>query len=445
MNLNGHDRIQLVRLLEGTLDEAESSRMKELLRRSPEARAFVRELSEQAVMLADIERTQASRRLVVGATSTRHAEQQRSAPLVADFRRWWPMAAAAVLVLISGLVIWWNTARQRGVVEVVKATGSSQYFGANGKVVDVLGTGASLGVGDTFETRSCDAWVELKLRDGGSLTIGGHSSVRILESAEGAQRFKLLRGSLWINPGSGRQQAPIFLQTSTMSAEARGAQFDLQASPSESQFRVNKGSARVKQHMDGSTVELKPGQQVAVSLIKRGALEAVPQPRPVDAWACDMWSMPEVLVGRWLPEQGGEKVRLGVEPLLWPVSKTDSVMLYAVSVAAWKNTDNPVQLRQNSVLRYRGRISRPQAVRFGFTAQKMRGTFAGKFNIKIEPDQLGPVGSTWQVDLPLHDFKPQYPQLAATPDGLELTDVYAFTVNEDAGLEINHIELVPGK
>jgi hypothetical protein len=35
------------------------------------------------------------------------------------------------------------------------------------------------------------------------------------------------------------------------------------------------------------------------------------------------------------------------------------------------------------------------------------------------------------------------PQLAFSPEGLELTDVYALTIQEDVGLEIHHIELVP--
>ena len=47
------------------------------------------------------------------------------------------------------------------------------------------------------------------------------------------------------------------------------------------------------------------------------------------------------------------------------------------------------------------------------------------------------------MDLPLRDFRPLNPQLASSPDALELTDVYALTIKDDAGLEINHIELLP--
>ena len=73
----------------------------------------------------------------------------------------------------------------------------------------------------------------------------------------------------------------------------------------------------------------------------------------------------------------------------------------------------------------------------------MQGAFAGKFEIDVPSPTLGPAGATWEVVLPLASFRPLQPQLAGSPEGLELTDVYALTLEEDVGLEINHIELVP--
>ena len=49
------------------------------------------------------------------------------------------------------------------------------------------------------------------------------------------------------------------------------------------------------------------------------------------------------------------------------------------------------------------------------------------------------------MGLPLANFRPLHPHPTAPPEGWELTDVYALTVKEDEGLEINHIELVPGE
>jgi hypothetical protein len=69
--------------------------------------------------------------------------------------------------------------------------------------------------------------------------------------------------------------------------------------------------------------------------------------------------------------------------------------------------------------------------------------FAGKFELDVQPEVLGPAGETWEVSLPVAEFRPLQPELSFTPEALELTDVYALTVQEDAGLETHHIELRP--
>jgi hypothetical protein len=49
---------------------------------------------------------------------------------------------------------------------------------------------------------------------------------------------------------------------------------------------------------------------------------------------------------------------------------------------------------------------------------------------------------------PTHDpfsccrFRPVGPRLSSTTQGLELSDVYALTIIEDAGLEMHHVELL---
>jgi hypothetical protein len=322
-------------------------------------------------------------------------------------------------------------------------TGSSQYFGSNGRIENALTTGTSLGAGDTLETRSCDAWIELKLREGSTITIAGHSTLRLLDGEAGGKRFELSQGSLWANPAAGVTVEPVLIQTPTMAVEVRGAQFDIRTSPTESIVRVNQGSARVSNNLDGSAVTVAEGQQVAASLGRKEPLAVTAQPAPINSWACDLGRVPEVILGRWLPPTATERARLGADPLLWPISEHDSLMLYAVALAAWKSSEHPVVLHSDSKLRFRGRTERAQTVRFGFSTQQIRGVFAGKFEVDIPPASLGRAGETWEVELPLANFRPLHPQLAASPEGLELTDVYALTIQEDAGLEINNIELVP--
>jgi hypothetical protein len=442
MNPNESQQELLLRYLEDRVTPEERQQVVASLRTDAAARAFLRTVSEQAVMVADLER------IAVGRAAALHprpaAAGQRRKLVPVNFRSWpWSVAAAAAIVLLVVVALQFATQTKPEIARVSKVTGSSQFFGSNGRTENALVTGTPLVVGDTLETRSCDAWIELELRDGSKLTIAGNSTLRILEAAAGRSQFKLLEGSLWKTPAQGSGAEPILIQTASLAAEVRGTQFDIQASPTETMLRVNQGSARVTPSSDGRGIDVPEGYQVVASLGKLGALAASVQPTPINYWACDLWRTPEVRLGRWLQPTGGERARLGAEPLLWPRAGRDPLLLYAVAIAAWKSTDQPVLLQAGSTLYFRGRTERPQTVRFGFSTQKMRGAFAGKFEVDVKPNALGQVGETWEVELPLANFRALHPHLAVSPDDLELTDVYALTINDDAGLEINHIELLP--
>ena len=439
MNLKEAQCELLLRCLEGRVLDAERAQALELLRNDGEARAFLREVAEQSVMVSELERIAAGHQQERGAI---HAER-KIVPV--NFFTWRRVAAAAVLLVLGALAVQFLPRTGTPVARVSRVTGIGQYFGAKGGAEHPLRVGSTLAAGDTLETRSCDAWIELKLRGGGALTLAGQSSLRVLEADKGREQFRLLHGALWGSPAAGATGDVVRIQTPTLSTELRGAQFDIQTSATETMLRVNAGSARARQALDGSSVGLTRGQQVAASLNRQAPLAVTMQPAPIDYWAFDLWRVPEVILGKWLPPTPTERARLGAEPLLWPVSERDSVMLYTVALAAWKSTENPVRLQSNSKLLVRGRTERAQMVRFGFSAQRMRGVFAGKFETDVQPTVLGPAGQTWQVEIPLQDFRPLQPQLSASPDGLELTDIYALTIRDDAGLEINHVELVPWK
>jgi len=454
MNHDEPQRELLVRYLDGQVTPAERQRVAELLRTDREAREFLRELAEQSVMAADLERTALAQQQELSPRASQGAENRRA--VRARLRPWqWGLAAAVAMALLALAAIQLSISfrEPRGsnafpaskpwILRVSKVTGSSQFFGSGGQLESALNAGAQLRAGDTLETRSCDAWIELELRDGSRMTIAGHSTLRILGSESDATRLNLLRGTLWVSPARRPAAEGLEIQTPVVVIEARSTQFDLQTAAAETLVRVNEGSAHVRRNLDGSVVEVPPGHQVTAALGRQDPLAALPQPKPVDHWVCDLGRVPEVILGRWLPPEGTERARLGAAPLPWPLPDRDPVMLYAAAFSALSSSDHPVLLQTGSKLVFRGRTDRPQTVRFGFSTQKMQGAFAGKFEMDVRPELLGPAGQTWEVRLPLSDFRPLQPQLSFSPDGLELTDVYALTIKEDAGLEVFHVELRP--
>ncbi len=77
MNPNDAPRELLLRHLDGRLTQEERLRVAELLRTDPAARAFLREVAEQAVMVADLERIAAGRQEALHPRPIRLADQGR--------------------------------------------------------------------------------------------------------------------------------------------------------------------------------------------------------------------------------------------------------------------------------------------------------------------------------------------------------------------------------
>lgn len=439
MNLTDSERELLLRWLDGEVNGAEQERVAGLLRTSPEARTFVREVAEQSVMFADLEQTALARHQEL--KSLFRSTVRKWTPEPARVRVWqWALAAAAGVVILA-TTFQMLAAAKTWIGKIAWVTGSSQVFGARGEVDNALPVGMRLSPGDTLETRSSDALVGLELRDEASLVLVGKSALRILAADAEGVRFELGTGQVWVSPADRSSSMGLSIQTPALVVESRDAQFYLQTTDTETTVRVNRGSAWVKQHLDGNTVNVPAGHQVSASLSRPRPLSAQPRPEPGNSWTCDLSNEPKSVLGRWLfsMEDHG---RLAAVPLLWPLPDDKCVLLHVAGMSVLANSERPVLLEAGSKLVFRGRTTRPQTVRFGFVTQKPQGMFAGKFERDVLPEALGPAEATWQVSLRVTEFRPLQPELSLSPAGLELTDVYALTIQEDAGLEIHRVELI---
>lgn len=424
---------RLLRWVDGRLSAEERRHLERELMDRPESRALLRQLAEEAVLFGDLGRTTALPR-----------GHGNIIPFPARSRRLWPVALAAALVGVAVLSALWMRSWPHPVARVERVSGALGVFGIRGATERPLPRDQWLAAGDVVTTHSCDSWAELALRDGSRLTVAGRSEFRLLSPGSDAERVRLVRGGLWHNPGSNGVPARLEIQTPTAVVSAGDAQFDLQAGPTETVLRVNRGWATVTHPVGGDAIDVAAGFQTRLTLSPGMPLVVQPQPSPVLSWSCRGDHAAEVVLGSWLPPEEGVPVRLRAEPLLWPLPERPPIVLYAVSLAVAPRSSRPVVLRSGSRVRFEGRTARPMTVRFGFSTQRMRGMYAGKFEVDVPPDSLGPVGRSWTVDLPISSFRSLQPKLYLGAQDLEVIDIYALTLREDAGLELHQVEVLPG-
>lgn len=431
---SAHERIELIRrYIDGTATADERQALQAALRTDATFR-------RQFARYANLDAALGSGRLAAAPMAEPVVSPRGQAWM--NWFSWRPLtaaAAAAVLAMVVTQAVYARFAERRQVATVAAASGVGRLFSGHGSLQEELRLGAKLVAGDSIETGSCDAAADLALQGGGRLTLGSHGALRILEGDGGRTHWNLTRGSVWASPD--RQGYAI--QTHNAVVEARGAQFDIETFAEGTRLRVNSGTARIRSLLDDHEVEVSAGQQADIGMRRDEPPLVESQPHPVERWTCSFSPAVQPAYGKWLLGHDSPSVRLSAAPLLWPLPKRAPLLIHDAALRVRRDSPCPVVARNDSTLVFRGRTTRPQFVRFGFSTQKVRGVFAGKFETDVPAKKLGPVGTEWEVKLPLSRFRALHPQLAVSPDGLEIVDVYALTVIEDAGLELASIALTP--
>ncbi len=424
MTLSEEQNELLLRHLNGQLGPDEEAKVADLLRGDAGARAFLRAVAEQAVVVADVERIR----------QHRPQPARVAAPI---FRPWkWAVAAAAAFVLLAAFVI--ATTPPKHTAKIIAILGPCQHIAADGKVRDEVKVGTVLRVGDTIRTRSSSAWVKLDLNGGSLMTIAGRSRLRLL-NVDGRRGFQLANGNLWATVAKQAIVKPVSIQTPTATVEVKSAQFDIEVHSTTSIVRVNSGLVNVERLADGQTVDVAADHQAIVPISRNRQFAVMRQPKPVNDWNCSMLAGRGAVFGKILPPTAQGRGRLGAVPVI--TSKKNTIFVANFSVQC---SGSPAVLIENgSKVRITGNTQTENPIYFGLTTQRAKGGFFGKYTAKIEADALGQTGEPWQVEVPLSQFKIKSEYLPDLPIGMELTDIWIFSPEESAELEIHRVEFLP--
>jgi ferric-dicitrate binding protein FerR (iron transport regulator) len=432
----------ILRYLDGNLLPEEQAQVADLLRSNSEARAFLREVAEQAVTVADMERVEQRRQKELEARQDWAGEKRtRLGGIRQPSKRFtrWPWAAAAAVIVLAASLHFMRPIAERPIAKVTGLNGSLQWTGNGGQVFHDLSVGTEL-PGGTIEGMTPGSWFELQFNDNSTVTISGTSTLTF--SDHGQKKLYLKEGSVSGNVKPQPAGKPMLIYTRSAMLEVLGTQFEIEAGLAATMLNVSEGKVLVKRLSDGKTVDV-PARHRVIAAADREMLP-VPAPDAASRWKSQLHLGPDGTYGKWSLETDTQDAKLGAIPYTIP----QEVTIYTAAFVVLRGDKPPVILQPDSVLRVRGHIASRNEVYFGITVRQPEGEFAGRFQT-IRPAVEFPGGRDFEVLLKLRDFylDPSLAQikgkLPSVPFDLVVETFWCHTLDKQAGLEIFEVELLP--
>jgi hypothetical protein len=350
----------------------------------------------------------------------------------------WAVAAAAVIALIAS-VYFQRPSAELEIAKITGLSGSLQWTGDGGRVFHDLRVGAEL-PGGTIEGMVPGSWFELEFNDGSTVTISGNSTLTF--SDHGQKKLYLKEGSVSGNVKPQPAGKPMLIYTRSAMLEVLGTQFEVEAGLAATMLNVSEGKVRVKRFSDSSTVNVPAKHRVIVAADRE--MLPVPVPDSVSRWKSQLHLGPDGAKGKWLPETNTQDARLRAIPYTTPEGFT----IYTAAFVVLHGDKPPVILQPDSSLRVRGHIASTNKVYFGVTVRHAGGEFAGRFQT-IRPAVEFAGGEDFEVFLYLRDFQldpsliAMKNKLPSAPFDLAVESFWCHTLDQQAGLEITEVELLP--
>jgi len=165
---------RLVRHAEGQLSETEADQVVASLRHDPESRRFLREMAEQAVMIADLEREAQGRGALLHEHTPAAPTKRGIAGLPIPPRRFTAVlaVAASIAILLSAALLFLKFQHRGELATITALDGAIQWTGDGGQVVRNLQVGTKL-QGGIIEGIEPLSWFELQFHDGTTVAITG--------------------------------------------------------------------------------------------------------------------------------------------------------------------------------------------------------------------------------------------------------------------------------
>ncbi|MHC4355224.1 MAG: ankyrin repeat domain-containing protein, partial [Planctomycetota bacterium] len=273
-----------------------------------------------------------------------------------------------------------------------------------------------------------------------TVTISGNSTLTF--SDHGQKKLYLKEGNVSGNVKPQPAGKPMLIYTRSAMLEVLGTQFEVEAGLAATMLNVSAGTVKVKRLSDGRTVDVRAQHRVIAAADRE--MSPVRAPDSVNRWISRLHLGPDGAQGKWSPKTDAEDAKLRAIPYTTPQGKT----IYTATFGVSHGDKPPVILQSASRLRVHGHIASTHKVYFGVTVRHAGGEFAGRFQT-IRPAIEFQSGQDFEVVLQLRDFRldpsliEMEDKLPSTPFHLVVESIWCHTLDQQAGLEIVEVELLP--
>lgn len=369
----------IVRYLEGRATADEVATLNDVLKQDGDARAVFRAASFQALTVADLGRARAPRREEPARWNVRALA-----------------AAAAILLVVAGGLIWLLSNPDQELVRVVRQTGAVTLSGS------------------TLTVEGANSGAEVLLTDGSILTLAGDSELAF--AGKRGTDITVRRGSVTVEAVAQPTEQPMILRTPTAEAVVMGTCFTISAQTGETMVTVGSGKVRVRRLVDGASAEVAEGQMALATLDAAAPLASRAIPPLVSTWSQAFDAAPPAgWQGEWVAADATGPGRLkNVLDVSYRRKDGTVVPAYVVSV---RKPSAITTIRPDSLLGVKWRVRDPGiGAILLISVQHSDGRFAGNFQVDLKAGSFPADANGWRVfAAPVSTLDGRFPEGAKLP------------------------------
>lgn len=442
----------LLHYLDGTLSPEDRTDVERMLLRDAEARLTLRDMAEQAVVSADMDRV---RRGTPKETKVKTLGDNPGRIQAEGMRLLALAAVAMVVVVLTQLLL--RHEHERKIITITALSGPLEWTGDGGLVTQEFAVGRKLS-GGTMELLAPDSWIEFEFQDRSKVTLMGQADVTI--SHQQQKELHLRHGRLSASVQPQPVNRPMLLYTPTAELKVLGTQFDVEAFPAATRLTVNEGHVRLVRLTDGAQVDVPAHQSVTASMDDQNFLSPRERGAPTSVWTSDLQT--DVVYGKWISslwmlgiklkkavangEMGEDTAHVAYKEAATLDDETGSVLAVPSShgslvvLSVPRSAENPVIVGANGRVRVRGRMYSRVGLEIGLSTHQPRGGFSGKYSVQVTAEELAHDGDHFEIELPVNRFVEET-RSSRSAVGNELVHWWCVADKSSVKIEITSVEL----